>query len=232
MKEYFKQTSSPIFGLIMALPFMIYYEVSMLAAHQGGAYEVRNAADVLFKRLFSALGFEGIWGGLVMFMVLFLASALLQGLHRSENQFNIPWGYAPVVVAESGFYAVLIFGLMSKVMQWVAPAMALSGVDLAYCLGAGVYEELLFRAVILQIFLKLAGFIPGNARVNAIIMVIISALIFSGAHYLGEFGDSFAIQTFLARAAGGVMLGFVYMYRGLGVAVYTHGIYDIFTYIL
>lgn len=232
MKEYFKQTSSPVFGLIMALPLMIYYEASMLLNQQGGAYQVRNAADVLFKRLFSALGFEGIWGGLVMFMVLFLVSALLQGLHKSENQFKISWGYTPVFIAESGFYAMLIFVLISRVMQWLAPAMALSGVDIAYCLGAGVYEELLFRAVILQIFLKLAGFIPGNERINAIIMILISALIFSGAHYLGEFGDSFTIQTFLARTAGGVMLGFVYMYRGLGAAVYTHAIYDVFTYIL
>lgn len=232
MKNYFKQTSSPLFGLILALPLLLYYEISMLVGQNASGYQIRNAADVLFKRLFSALGFEGIWGGLVMFMLLFIVSAALQGLHRADADFHFQWGYAPVMAAESGFYAMLLFAVMSRVMQWIAPAMALSGLDLGYCLGAGVYEELLFRAVILQLLLTASRSVPGNPMVNSLGMVLISALLFSAAHYLGEFGDAFNWQTFLARTAGGVMLGIIYRYRGLGPAIYTHAIYDIYTLVL
>ncbi|MDD3967131.1 MAG: CPBP family glutamic-type intramembrane protease, partial [Candidatus Marinimicrobia bacterium] len=59
--------------------------------------------------------------------------------------------------------------------------------------------------------------------------LLLSALLFSAAHYLGAAGDSFNWLSFMARSLGGLVLGVVYLLRGLGPAVYTHAIYDIFT---
>ena len=46
-------------------------------------------------------------------------------------------------------------------------------------------------------------------------------------HYIGMAGDSFSVGTFLFRAVAGVILSAIFIFRGLGIAVYTHAIYDI-----
>src|SRR6056297_1220502 len=105
MNNYLRQTKAPIFGLISILPLLIYYEISMILISQDGGIQIRNAADVLFKRFFTTLGFEGIWGSLVFFMILFISAVLLQGLHHGRHDFRFSWEYYPVMIAESGLYA-------------------------------------------------------------------------------------------------------------------------------
>jgi hypothetical protein len=46
-------------------------------------------------------------------------------------------------------------------------------------------------------------------------------------HYIGMAGDSFSVSTFLFRTVAGVILSAIFIFRGLGIAVYTHAIYDI-----
>jgi membrane protease YdiL (CAAX protease family) len=57
---------------------------------------------------------------------------------------------------------------------------------------------------------------------------IISALIFSLCHYIGQYGDAFELGSFLYRATAGIVLGAIYVTRGFGVAAGTHAVYDIF----
>ncbi|MDX1672858.1 MAG: CPBP family intramembrane glutamate endopeptidase, partial [Balneolaceae bacterium] len=53
-----------------------------------------------------------------------------------------------------------------------------------------------------------------------------AALIFSGVHYIGVFGDPFTVGTFLFRFLFGLALNGIYIYRGFGMAAWTHAIYD------
>jgi membrane protease YdiL (CAAX protease family) len=232
MKEYFKHTSSLLFGVIVSIPLAIYYEISMILANRGMEADVRNAADVMFKRLFESIGYDGPLAGVIMFAFLFIIAAIVQGAHKEKEGIRIQWQFYPVLIAESGLYAMLLFALMAISMNAMAPAMALSPIDIGYCLGAGVYEELLFRAILLSGLLFLAGLIKKNTLLWKILAVVISALIFAGAHYIGAAGDSFMWASFLTRTVGGLLLGFVFMFRGLGAAVYTHAIYDIYTIVL
>ena len=232
MREYFKHTSSLLYGVIISIPLAIYYEISMILANRGMEAEIRNAADVMFKRLFEAIGYDGPLAGVIMFAFLFIIAAISQGAHKEREGIKIHWHFYPVLIAESALYAMLLFALMAISMNAMAPAMALSPVDIGYALGAGVYEELLFRAILLSGLLFLAGKIKKNTIVWRILAVVVSALLFAGAHYIGAVGDEFSWLTFLARTLGGLLLGFVFMLRGLGAAVYTHAIYDIYTIIL
>ena len=232
MREYFKHTSSLLYGVIISIPLAIYYEISMILANRGMEAEIRNAADVMFKRLFEAIGYDGPLAGVIMFAFLFIIAAISQGAHKEREGIKIHWHFYPVLIAESALYAMLLFALMAISMNAMAPAMALSPVDIGYALGAGVYEELLFRAILLSGLLFLAGKIKKNTIVWRILAVVVSALLFAGAHYIGAVGDEFSWLTFLARTLGGLLLGFVFMLRGLGAAVYTHAIYDIYTIFL
>ena len=57
--------------------------------------------------------------------------------------------------------------------------------------------------------------------------LVIGAALFSLFHYVGELGDPFELDSFLFRWIAGGILGAIYLCRGLGIAVYTHAIYDI-----
>jgi hypothetical protein len=68
-------------------------------------------------------------------------------------------------------------------------------------LGAGIYEELLFRVVLVGLLAwgakKLLGLRPLVAGIAA---TVIGALIFSAFHYIGPFGDRFEVYSFVFRA--------------------------------
>lgn len=232
IKNYFKQSSSLLFGVVISIPLAIYYEISMIMVNRGYEVEVRNAADALFRRLLAQFGYEGPLAGIMLFAILFIVAAISQGAHKEQKGIKIQWIYYPILVAESLLYAVLLLGIMSISMSALAPSMSLSLINIGYSLGAGVYEELLFRALLLNILLFIAGKISGRKYLWKVIVVFLTAFLFSGAHYIGASGDVFVWSTFLTRTLGGLLLGFIFMFRGLGAAVYTHAIYDIFVYIL
>mgnify|MGYP001973794816 FL=1 len=57
-------------------------------------------------------------------------------------------------------------------------------------------------------------------------IIIISSVVFSLFHYIGSFSDSFTIYSFIIRSFGGVYLSLIYYYRGLGITMFSHFIYD------
>ena len=51
--------------------------------------------------------------------------------------------------------------------------------------------------------------------------------IFSAFHFIGEYGDYFYFDLFVIRFFAGIILGLMYLYRGFGVAAWSHSIYDL-----
>jgi hypothetical protein len=57
---------------------------------------------------------------------------------------------------------------------------------------------------------------------------VAGALIFSGFHYIGQYGDAFALSTFTFRAIAGLVFSGLYLTRGFGITAWTHALYDVF----
>ena len=93
------------------------------------------------------------------------------------------------------------------------------------CLGAGIWEEILFRYLLLSSLIKVFKKIIDKYS-SIILSIFISALLFSMFHYIGSLGDVFNIYTFIVRFVGGIYLGIIYLYRGLGISMIYHIIYD------
>jgi membrane protease YdiL (CAAX protease family) len=113
------------------------------------------------------------------------------------------------------------------------PAEALAGfrlpVQLMISLGAGIYEELLFR-VLLVSGLTLIGvklFKWHGSRVG-VFAVVTSALIFAAFHYVGPYGEPLALGSFTFRTVAGLLFSGLYVLRGFGITAWTHALYDIF----
>jgi membrane protease YdiL (CAAX protease family) len=106
-----------------------------------------------------------------------------------------------------------------EAQPWLAAIMS--------CIGAGIFEELLFRLLmvggtlfVLRVALKEES--PGAM----IAVVLIAAAIFSGAHVL-DHPEQFVWDLFFFRAAAGIYLGFVFFYRGFGVATGVHIVFNL-----
>jgi membrane protease YdiL (CAAX protease family) len=93
--------------------------------------------------------------------------------------------------------------------------------------GAGIYEEILFRLVLfsgLALLLQLA-LVPKAGAVP--IAAIVSALLFSAAHHVGPYGEKMNSYVFLFRTMAGVYFALLFQFRGFAVAAGAHACYDV-----
>ena len=94
-------------------------------------------------------------------------------------------------------------------------------------LGAGIYEELLFRLILLSLAtwaLRRTGIAPRAATIAA---AILTSLLFAAAHNVGPYGEPLEAFRFLFRVLAGLFFAAVFLYRGFGIAAGSHAAYDI-----
>ena len=231
--SYWSSTRAPRYSLLFALPLLLLYETlaNLLSGEQG----IRNGADVLLKSLFVLLG--GRYG-LTAFAVVLLGVGLVLVV-RDWRQSGAPQSrFFLGMMGESVVYAVLFGGVTSALTGLLlhGPRLALVQgtalslpTEIMVSLGAGIYEEILFRVVIVSALAQLAlkGFRwrPAPAGIFA---TVLGALIFSAFHYIGPFGDTLTLGSFAFRMVAGLLLSALFLLRGLGIAAWTHALYDVF----
>jgi membrane protease YdiL (CAAX protease family) len=100
-------------------------------------------------------------------------------------------------------------------------------------LGAGVYEELLFRLIFLSLVGWVLSRIPALRRPAMMIAVVLTSLAFAAAHYVGPYGEPVQLFrsafwfSFSFRFLAGTFFGTLFVYRGFGIAAGSHAGYDI-----
>ena len=234
---YWRQSRSHRYSLLFALPLLVLYEVMAAILGHGEAQAIRNGADVLLKSAFMAiLGRHGP----LLFGVLLIGVALWLVIRdmRTHGSRLSPRTFA-VMMAESIALA-LAFGIVvaSITTRVLAPFAALAQTpmqeldlmtQLMVSLGAGLYEELLFRVLLVGAISALGvrafGWRPLTAGVVA---VGLGALIFSAFHYIGPFGDRLEAGSFTFRLIAGIFFSALFVTRGFGITAWTHALYDVF----
>lgn len=95
-------------------------------------------------------------------------------------------------------------------------------------LGAGLWEEIVFRLALLGgltvLLRRVTGCPTGPATATA---VVFSALIFAAYHHIGAGGEALHLGRFAFRTLAGTILGVLFVARGLAVVVYMHVFYDL-----
>lgn len=113
------------------------------------------------------------------------------------------------------------------------PAIRLLLADTITAIGAGIYEELVFRLILICALMMLFQDMLRLHQKNSIVLsVLISAALFSAYHYIdfrtGELdGDPFELTSFAFRTMAGVYFAVLFAVRGFGIAAGTHAFYDI-----
>ncbi len=106
--------------------------------------------------------------------------------------------------------------------------------DIVTGIGAGIYEELVFRLILICILMLLFQDILRLPHKNAIVFsVLISAALFSAHHHFDflsgrpNAGDLFSWTKFAFRTIAGIYFAVLYAIRGFGITAGTHASYDI-----
>jgi membrane protease YdiL (CAAX protease family) len=94
--------------------------------------------------------------------------------------------------------------------------------------GAGVYEETLFRLMLLPLCTAALRAAKVTPRTSIVIAVILTSALFSAAHHVGAAGEPLDPFRITFRFAAGMLFCVVFLFRGFGIAVGTHALYDVF----
>lgn len=228
---YWRASRAPRYSLTFAFPLLVAYEVLAFALSHDALTGVRNGADVLLKSVFVLLG--GRYG-LIAFGVLLVGTGAILAVRDRRRAGPLRWRIFALMAVESLVYA-LAFGVVVGTLTGLllgrlalGPASAGPAAQLMISLGAGIYEELLFRVLLVGglawVGRRLLGWTPAAAGVLA---TLLGALIFSAFHYIGPYGDRFELASFTFRTLAGLLFSALYLLRGFGITAWTHALYDV-----
>jgi len=226
---YWAESRRPWASLVFIAPFLMTYEAGLLLL---GPHAVRNGAEAWLRSLLEGLGFGEY------FLLPALTVVILLAWHHTTRQPwrlrpGLFWGMAGECVLLA-FFLLLVFHVQRGLSQATGLTAALSaggpveqfGAMVGF-LGAGIYEELLFRLMLLCGLIWLLGWMrvePGPRRLSA---VVASSLLFAAAHYIGPYGYPLTGFSFLFRFVAGAFFAILFLYRGFGIAAGAHAGYDI-----
>jgi len=233
---YFEASRRPLEILFFLLPFIALYEYELLRVLRSPEGLVTNGAHLGILRLFDAFGFDAA----ALSLPGVLLVAILVGWHAAQRG---PWIVDLGVVGRMYLESLALVVPLLVLAQVAVRALPLAGVEdfgalplgarIAVSIGAGIYEELVFRLLLIWVLLAaLVDLAKFSRRVAVPIAVGLSALAFTVYHPLHAEDGSLIAQRFAFYLAAGVYFGVLFLMRGFGIAVATHALYDIATALL
>ena len=225
--SYLLKSKTSFYSFLFTLPLFFIYEINILFLSWDDILIVRNGADFLMRNILESFDIYGLYGlGLVFFLGL-LVTYIFFIKEDQKQEVNVNFLF--IMLAESMLWSVVLYFLLFKFMVLLMNPVGktiLQQVTLA--IGAGIYEEFLFRVLLIAGLSGILGFVfMWDKTFKNIIAGVLSGGIFSAFHFMGEYGDFFSMELFLIRFFAGLILGVLYMYRGFGITAYTHSIYDL-----
>jgi membrane protease YdiL (CAAX protease family) len=237
-ENYWQASRQPLTSLVFIAPLLVIYEAGVFLP---AAMSARNGVDVWLRTLLDWVGFGQY------FLLPMLIVCILLGWHYTTRQ---PWRVSRRVLVRMAVECVVLAICLRAILEVQAVLLqdlfappniadlvvAHGGVRLSISeklgtlimfLGAGIYEELLFRLILLSgaiWILRRCGVKPGASIIYA---VVATSLLFAAAHHVGPHGEPFFVRIFLFRFVAGIFFCVLFIYRGFGIAAGTHAGYDI-----
>lgn len=237
-ESYWSLSRAPLESLVFTLPLVMIYELGVVFLGRGTP---RNGADVWLRGILDSLGFDAYFFLLPALTIIGLAA----WHHLEHDRWRFSGRVLVGMACESLFLACMLIGLAHLQEDFwpemMPAAESLSSLDtgflsqssavllqrlVGYC-GAGLYEEVLFRLLMLPLLIWGLGRLGCASFSAAAGAVLISSLLFSGAHYVGLHGEAFDLYSFTFRTVAGLFFGSLFLVRGFGISAGTHAAYDV-----
>lgn len=239
---YASLSMRPLHVLVFLLPLVVLYEmgsVYFLSDSSGSIVETISAYRLL-SSFMSALGAPGLYlPGAVIIAVMLVWHVL------ERHRWQIKPGVLLGMTLESALWVLplLVFAVLWQ--RHAPPALAADNpilipladhpwqARLTLAVGAGLYEELLFRLVLITgVHFIVADLMRLPSSTAYVVAAMASALSFALYHNvrLATGGVDLRLVGFLAIA--GLYFAFLFILRGFGIAVGTHALYDVMALIV
>jgi membrane protease YdiL (CAAX protease family) len=235
---YLNESRRPLASLLFVLPVLALYELGVVLL---GPQAIRNGADVWIEGLLDHVGLRQALALPALVVVILLA------WHHLLNE---PWRVRGSVLygmwVESAALGVILFlaaHVQSRMFDVFSAPVALAAGEqpgpvgqllakfVSYC-GAGVYEEVLFRLTLMPLLAIVLHGLGVSWVKSWIAAAVLGSLAFAAAHHIGTHGEAIDLAAsgfwfaFSFRFVAGLFFSLLFVYRGFGIAVGTHAIYD------
>ncbi|MDB5353158.1 MAG: amino terminal protease family [Planctomycetota bacterium] len=220
--------------LVFVLPMLAAYEIGVALVGGTSADAMRTGADAWMRQAMAALGLRDRWLSPLCLVGAMLAWQAFHGESwklRLSDLLGMAMESLVLAIALIGVSRLVDLGFDRLDVQTVlqaGPSSSRQSVSAVIgFLGAGVYEEALFRLALIPAIYGSARLIHTPEVLAGTVAVTGSALLFSLAHHAGAPGESFTWFAFIFRWLAGIFFAWVFLVRGFGVAVGTHAAYDV-----
>jgi len=228
-RRYGRATHEPLHCLAFLLPLVLAYEVGALLVRAPMADDQQLVAPRLIQELAAWVGIDAAWvPGVALVLTLVIWQVVA---HR-------PWrcrARVPLIMLGESLLLALPLFVLGRLLQQTAESSA--GLEfrarVVAALGAGIYEELVFRFYLIGGLKRLLadGFhVPQRPAV--LIAAAVATIAFAGCHFHPVGAESFTWLGFLLLSGAGAYLAAVFVFRGLGVATGCHVAYNLVSLLL
>ncbi len=234
---YLRATRHPWPCLLFLLPLLLAYEAGVLWLGGTHPEALRNGADSWLRWTLDGFGLSHLYLPPALIVVVFLIWSWLRRWDRPYDCVGLWIG----MVMESAGFALGLWGLSRGLGPFLdrlgirlncPPSTEATLGQIITFVGAGIYEEVLFRLFLFSGLIWLLQQVQFSALKAVPLAALASALIFSAAHHVGPFGEALDSYVFLFRTLAGLYFALLYQLRGFGIAVGTHAAYDVLVGVL
>lgn len=233
---YLTATLHPWPCLLFLVPLLVIYEAGVVWLGGAQPQTLRNGADTWLRWGLERFGLHQLYCVPFLIVAIFLAWSWLRFWDRPVGVASICFGMA----LESALFALGLWALSRE----LGPLLEQMGIPLSLgtqqprlnrvitFVGAGIYEEVLFRLLLCFVLGFLFRQIGMPFLVSGVLTLLASAVLFAAAHHIGPYGEKFECYVFLFRSLAGLYFALLYRLRGFGIAVGTHACYDVLVGVL
>jgi hypothetical protein len=225
-QSYLYRSQLPLTCLLSLSPMVVLYKLGTGLFATEHHHELRIVAFLKLQQFFAFFNH----GVTQQYLPALSVAAILLAWHIARRD---PWkldlGVAVAMVVESILLCVPLFVLGALVDRLIPlhTGVGSGPARLIFPLGAGVYEELVFRLIgFTSLSILLVDFLRMDKKYATPLIVCVCAILFA-LHHCWGINEKFNWHDLLFRTAAGIYFGIVFLGRGYGITAGTHATYDI-----
>ena len=227
MSNYWRYSRSAYYSAVAALPLLVIYEI-LIVLSQSRYWGIRNAADVWIRTILMAFDLQAQH---ITFVLIGISLALIPIAKSRARGIKLKANYFVLMFAECLAFSLVLGVVLQAILRMGGLSSGGSGSglmqNLALSLGAGLFEEIIFRVILLNLLFLLLSPLLKKKVVAAVVSVLLASFLFSLSHYVGTIADTWQLYSFMFRWAAGLLFTVLYFIRGFAITAYTHALYDI-----
>ncbi len=227
MSNYWRYSRSAYYSAVAALPLLVIYEI-LIVISQSPYWGIRNAADVWIRTFLMAFDLQAQH---ITFVLIGISLALIPIAKSRAGGIKLKANYFALMLAESLAFSMVLGILLQSILRLGGLSSGGPGngfiQNLALSIGAGLFEEIIFRVILLNLLFWLLLPLFKKKLVATVVSVLLASFLFSLSHYVGSMADTWQLYSFIFRWGAGLLFTVLYFVRGFAITAYTHALYDI-----